>query len=256
MASPSPARPARAFDFDYRSPAKVEESPLPCGPGCSDKLEEVCAASQRRVASWRKERAQGLNVAAQQGLQDILREEDVLYDLQADLVAVQELTEAARRFRGDGAKLGEVVLQSMRAAGDRAEVVAGTKEVLQSAHEEFQKEVRDEGKKLKQKREAADAQQLDINDFLSRYSRSLGLEITRVSSQTVQLTFTLIDKAELGREFSLVLGLGKEGYVASACSPEVPELPELVERLNEASPSAAAIPMFICGLRRAFAAAV
>ncbi|CAE7235375.1 unnamed protein product, partial [Symbiodinium microadriaticum] len=60
----------------------VEDSPLPCGPGCSDKLEEVCAMSQLKVASWRKERSSAISVVAQKGLQDILREEDVLYDLQ------------------------------------------------------------------------------------------------------------------------------------------------------------------------------
>ncbi|CAE7410663.1 unnamed protein product [Symbiodinium natans] len=222
------------------SRCQVEESPLPCGPGCSDKLEEVCATSQLKVASWRKERSQAISTLAQKGLQEILREEDVLYDLQADLVAVEELT--------------EVVLQSMKAASDRAEVIAGTTEILQSAHEEYRKELRDEERKLTQKTEvrkgrAARLQQNDIGDFLSRYRRSLGLDITRVTTQTVQLTFTLIDKAGLlawkadpSREFSLSLGLGK-----------VPELPELLERLNEASPNAAAIPLFICGLRRAFA---
>mmetsp|Transcript_12667 Transcript_12667/g.30122 ORF Transcript_12667/g.30122 Transcript_12667/m.30122 type:complete len:262 (-) Transcript_12667:94-879(-) len=251
--SPSPARPARPFDFDYRSPAKVEDSPLPCGPGCSDKLEEVCAMSQLKVASWRKERSSAISVVAQKGLQDILREEDVLYDLQADLVAVEELTEAARRFRGEGAKLGEVMLQSMKAAGDRAEVIAGTAELLQSAHEEYRKELRDEQKKLTQKKEAAHVQENDISDFLARYSRCLGLDIVRVTTQTVRLVFTLIDQDDPNREFSVVLGLGKEGYVASECSPQAPELPELLERLNEASPNAAAIPLFICGLRRAFA---
>ncbi|CAE7616366.1 SPC25 [Symbiodinium sp. CCMP2592] len=184
----------------------------------------------------RQERGSAISVVAQKGLQDsksqknlveidILREEDVLYDLQADLVAVEELTE----------------------------VIAGTAELLQSAHEEYRKELRDEQKKLTQKKEAAHVQENGISDFLARYSRCLGLDIVRVTTQTVRLVFTLIDQDDPSREFSVVLGLGKEGYVASECSPQAPELPELLERLNEASPNAAAIPLFICGLRRAFA---
>lgn len=44
---------------------------------------------------------------AQRGLQEILREEDAVEDLQADLNAVEELTESARHFRQEGSKLGE-----------------------------------------------------------------------------------------------------------------------------------------------------
>ncbi|CAE7513998.1 unnamed protein product, partial [Symbiodinium pilosum] len=156
------------------------------------------------------DRSQAISSVAQKGLQDILREEDVLYDLQADLVAVEELTEAARRFRGEGAKLGEVVLQSMKAASDRAEVMASTAEILHSAHEECRKELRDEEKKLTRKKEAAHLQSSGIGDFLARYSRCLGLDIERVTTQTVRLTFTLIIQDDPGREFSLILGLGKE----------------------------------------------
>ncbi|CAJ1340146.1 unnamed protein product [Effrenium voratum] len=250
MASPSPAR---AFDFDYRSPARVEGSPLPCGPGCSDRLEEVCAASQKRVMQWRKERSQAMNLAAQRGLQEILHEEDVLDELQADLVAVEELMEAARHFREEGSKLGEAVLQCMKAAGDRTEVIAQAKEILRGAREDYRKELDAEERRLAEMKEASRAQQLDIEDFLWRYSRCLGLEVSRVAAQTVKLNFTLLDEATPEREFSVVLCLAKEGYAASSCSPEVPELPELVERLNQDALSASAVPLFVCGLRRAFA---
>ncbi|CAL1169727.1 unnamed protein product [Cladocopium goreaui] len=248
MASPSPAR---AFDFDYRSPARVEGSPLPCRPGCTDKLEEVCAAAQSNVREWRKERSQIMNSLAQRGLQDILKEEDVVCDLQADLAAVEELTEAARCFHKEGAKLGEAMLQCMKASGERAEVVAQAKDILRSANEDYQKELEAEERRLAETKEASKEQQQSIDEFLQRYSRSLGLKISRVSAQTILLSFTRINKAEPKKEFSVVLGLSKEGYVASKCNPEVPELPRLLDRLNEDS-TATAVPQFICGLRRAF----
>ncbi|CAK8988734.1 unnamed protein product [Durusdinium trenchii] len=252
LASPSPAR-ARAFDFDYRSPARVEGSPLPCRTGCTDKLEEVCATSQMRVKQWRKERSQAMSAIAQRGLQEILKEEDVLEDLQADLATVEELTEAARGFREEGAQLGEAVLQCMKSAGDRAEVVTKAKEILRSAKADYQKELEAEEQRFAEQKEASRLQHLKIEAFLQRYSCCLGLEITRVCAQTIRLCFTLIDKADTSREFTLVLGLSKEGYVASNCNPEVPELPELLERLNEDSTNVAAVPRFVCGLRRAFA---
>eukprot|EP00435_Cladocopium_sp_Y103_P068374 s735_g31.t1 len=252
MASPSPAR---AFDFDYRSPARVEGSPLPCRPGCTDKLEEVCAAAQSNVREWRKERSQIMSSLAQRGLQDILKEEDVVCDLQADLAAVEELTEAARCFHEEGAKLGEAMLQCMKASGERAEVVAQAKDILRSANEDYQKELETEERRLAETKEASKEQQQSIDEFLQRYSRSLGLKISRVSAQTILLSFTQINKAEPKKEFSVVLGLSKEGYVASKCNPEVPELPRLVERLNEDSTNVTAVPQFICGLRRAFSAA-
>jgi len=195
-----------------------------------------------------------MNAKAQRGLQDILKEEDVVCDLQADLAAVEELTEAARSFREEGAKLGEAVLQCMKASGDRAEVVAQAKDILRSANEDYQKELEAEEQRLAEKKEASKVQQQNIDEFLQRYCRSLGLQISRVSAQTIRLTFTLIDKAEPQKEFSLVLGLSKEGYVASKCNPEVPELPRLLERLNQDSTSVSAVPQFVCGLRRAFMA--
>lgn len=208
MASPSPAR---AFDFDYRSPARVEGSPLPCRPGCTDKLEEVCAAAQSNVREWRKERSQIMNSLAQRGLQDILKEEDVVCDLQADLAAVEELTEAARCFHKEGAKLGEAMLQCMKASGERAEVVAQAKDILRSANEDYQKELEAEERRLAETKEASKEQQQSIDEFLQRYSRSLGLKISRVSAQTILLSFTRINKAEPKKEFSVVLGLSKEG---------------------------------------------
>jgi len=195
-----------------------------------------------------------LNSVAQRGLQEILKEEDVVCDLQADLAAVEELTEAARRFREEGAKLGEAMLQCMKASGDRAEVVAQAKDILRSANEDYQKELEAEEQRLAEKKEASRAQQQSIHDFLQRYSQCLGLEITRVGAQTIQMSFKLIDKVEPEKEFSIVMGLSKEGYVCSKCNPEVPELPELMERLNEDSSSVFAVPQFVCGLRRAFSA--
>eukprot|EP00931_Biecheleriopsis_adriatica_P111065 TRINITY_DN85406_c0_g1_i1.p1 TRINITY_DN85406_c0_g1~~TRINITY_DN85406_c0_g1_i1.p1 ORF type:complete len:262 (-),score=71.47 TRINITY_DN85406_c0_g1_i1:36-821(-) len=250
----APVSPARTFDFDYRSPARMQASPLPGCAGCSDELEETCTKSQMRTAQWRKEHSQSLQQEVQHGLHGIWREEEALQELEADLVAVQELTETARRFRAEASELGEVMLQSINAGQRRAEVATRTRDYLRGAQEKCLQEVRQEQQRLQEWKQDAGSQLKDIDAFLSRYSRSLGFEISRVAPQTVRLCFTLLDAAEPCREFSLVLSLagGADGYGARDCSPKVPELDVLLERLNEDPSSASALPAFVCGLRRAF----
>eukprot|EP00931_Biecheleriopsis_adriatica_P045432 TRINITY_DN26024_c0_g1_i1.p1 TRINITY_DN26024_c0_g1~~TRINITY_DN26024_c0_g1_i1.p1 ORF type:complete len:284 (-),score=74.90 TRINITY_DN26024_c0_g1_i1:95-874(-) len=253
----SPVSPARIFDFDYRSPARVDSSPLRGGAGCSDLLEEVCTESQRRMAQWRKEQNLALQQEAQRGLQEVWREEEALEELQADLAAVNELTEAARRVRAEGSILQEAVLQSIHAGEQRAKAASRVRDNLHGAHEKCIQEVRQEQQRLQEWKQAAGSQLMDIDAFLSRYSRNLGFEITRVAPQTVRMCFTLLDKAEPSREFSVVLGLAEsdEGYRASDCSPKVPELEHLLAGLNQDPTAASALPAFVCGLRRAFLAA-
>lgn len=252
----SPMSPARTFDFDYRSPGRLQGSPLPGGAGCSDQLEEICTESQMRMAAWRKEHGLTLQQEVQHSLHGIRREQEAMQDLQADLAAVQELTEAAQRFRAEASGLGEAMIQSIEAGQRRAEVVTRTRDCLRGAHDACMQEVRQEQQRLQEWKEEAGSQLKDIDAFLSRYRRSLGFDISRVAPQTVRLCFTRLDKAEHCREFSLVLSLAEraEGYRARDCTPEVQELDLLLERLNRDPTAASALPAFVCGLRRAFLA--
>merc|ERR1712224_1109849 len=92
--------------------------------------------------------------------------------------------------------------------------------------------------------------------MLAVYQDRLGLVITREASQTVRMSFSLIDESDPAREFWLTLGLQesetKESYCIGECEPEVPELQNLLTELNQGACSATALPRFACSMRRAF----
>lgn len=247
----APASPARFFDFDYRSPARAE--PVPGNTGCSDLMEEVCSNHEERVAQWRRDQAHAVHSEAQRSIQEVLREEDGLEQLRADLLAVQELTEAAKRLSSEGSKLNKAINASLSDAGHRAEVAAQLCDGPCGTQQKSQEEFRKQELALHRQIQDAEDQKVDIEYFLNRYRDSLGLNIQRVAPQTVRLVFTLIDKSRPSREFSVTIALAhQQGYTAFDCSREVPELPQLLNRLNQDPAAAAALPMFVCGLRRAF----
>jgi len=251
----APASPARFFDFDYRSPARAE--PVPGNTGCSDLMEEVCAIHQERVAQWRRDQIHALHAEAQGGIQEVLREEEGLEQLRADLAAVHELTEAAKHLSSEGSKLNKAINSSLSDAGQRAEVVAQARDGFCETQQKSQEELRQQELAIHRQIQDAEDQKVDIEYFLNRYRDSLGLDIQRVAPQTVRLVFSLIDKSRPSREFSVTVALAQQqqGYTAFDCSPEVPELLQLLKRLNQDPAAAAALPTFLCGLRRAFVCA-
>lgn len=250
----SPSSPARFFDFDYRSPARCE--PVPGNTGCSDLMEEVCSSHQERVAQWRRDQTHTLQIEAQRGIQETLREEEGLEQLKADMAAVHDLTEAAKHLSSEGSKLNKAIQASLSASGLRAQVAAQARDELLETQQENQKELQKKEHALHQQIQATEDQMVDIEYFLNRYRDSLGLDIFRVAPQTVRLVFSLIDKAQPSREFSVTLAPAEQqGYNAFDCSPEVPELKHLMARLNEDPAAAAALPTFLCSLRRAFVCA-
>eukprot|EP00933_Yihiella_yeosuensis_P049584 TRINITY_DN4663_c0_g1_i1.p1 TRINITY_DN4663_c0_g1~~TRINITY_DN4663_c0_g1_i1.p1 ORF type:complete len:280 (+),score=66.16 TRINITY_DN4663_c0_g1_i1:61-840(+) len=252
MASPSPLR---GFDFEFRSPARCSPS-LDDSAADKELLEEVCSTSYSKVLQWRKERSQAVHGEAQRGVQDIVRDEEALENLKADLCAVKELTEAAREFGNEGVKLGEAVRQSMNEVAERNQEAHEAKEMLCKARDACLEAGRKQESKI-QKQKQDTAKKMDgINDFLTRYSDALGLTISRVAPQTVRLAFTCIDEANPQREFCLTLGLCPETevYTAFDCSPNVPEISHLLRRLNEDPFTKTSVPAFMCGLRAAFVA--
>mmetsp|Transcript_91184 Transcript_91184/g.162376 ORF Transcript_91184/g.162376 Transcript_91184/m.162376 type:complete len:261 (-) Transcript_91184:153-935(-) len=255
MVMSSPVSPARNFDFDYRSPARASPVVLG-GTGCSEDLEEVCTTSRMRISQWRKEQCQNIQQEVHRGLQEVGRDEDMLDDLKADLTVVKELTEAARKLRAEGGKLGEAISETVAATGRRSQLAISTRDYLLQAREGCAQEMRTEEQALRERRQAAGNQMCEIEDFLSRYREALGLDIVRAAPQTVKLIFTLLDQVQPTREFSVNLTLAAqgEGYEAFECSPEVPSLPDLLSKLNEDPHSPKALPGFFCGLREAFKA--
>jgi hypothetical protein len=219
-------------------------------------MEEVCSNHQERVAQWRRDQTHALHAEAQRGIQEVLREEDGLDQLRADLAAVHELTEAAKHLSSEGSKLNKAINSSLSDAAQRAEVASQARDGFCETQQKSQEDLRQQELVLHRQIQDAEDQKVDIEYFLNRYRDSLGLDIQRVAPQTVRLVFSLIDRSRPTREFSVTVALAQQhGYNAFDCSPGVPELPQLLKRLNQDPAAAAALPMFVCGLRRAFVCA-
>eukprot|EP00442_Polarella_glacialis_P011966 CAMPEP_0115121720 /NCGR_PEP_ID=MMETSP0227-20121206/46405_1 /TAXON_ID=89957 /ORGANISM="Polarella glacialis, Strain CCMP 1383" /LENGTH=258 /DNA_ID=CAMNT_0002523535 /DNA_START=101 /DNA_END=874 /DNA_ORIENTATION=+ len=251
MASPLPFTHGASFaDLSLASPGFQASKDL---------LEQVCSASEQWVSQWRQEQSTAMMLEAQRGSQNLYREQEELEEVQADLLAIAQLAEAAHQLRAEGAEQGEVLRQSMEAAKGRANVAYRLKEDLCAAYAACSKEAREEEALLCERRQAAQEQLANMQQFLALYKDGLGLDISRVAAQTLRVSFTLIDKSDPGREFWLTLGLcitdSAQGYEYQAVdgSCELSQLRQLLERLNDDPGTPAALPAFVCGLRRAFA---
>jgi len=236
------ACPMPASGFDFMSPV-----------GGGESLDEVFAESQERLSQWRKDRAQAVHREAQRGLQELQRERSQLDDFHSDLENVSQLSEAAARLRAEGDKLGQVVRRSAEASAQRAEAVAHARDRLCAEQEARLQELKEAEAALASEEELRRAKGAEIESFLAMYAERLGLVIARVAPQTVKMTFTLIDEDELGREFSFTLGISEtSGFRVFDVTPAVPQLDALLTRLQADPSSPTALPVFVCGMRRAF----
>merc|ERR1712087_13982 len=85
----------------------------------------------------------------------------------------------------------------------------------------------------------------------------LGLNVEVTAAQTVKITFLLVDNSDPSKEYSFLLSLGPacdmaESYSVSSCTPLVSNVRALVETLNSQVESAAALPAFVCAMKKAF----
>ncbi|CAE8610140.1 unnamed protein product, partial [Polarella glacialis] len=100
MASPLPFTHGASFaDLSLASPGFQASKDL---------LEQVCSASEQWVSQWRQEQSTAMMLEAQRGSQNLYREQEELEEVQADLLAIAQLAEAAHQLRAEGAEQGEV----------------------------------------------------------------------------------------------------------------------------------------------------
>lgn len=238
--------------------ASSSKSPLRAFAQFDGVGEEVHADAHARLVQWRKDLGSSASFDAQQGLRELRHEKESLKDLKADLVGVRSLVEAAAQLQVGGTRLAEVVRSSTEAAATRAQSVARVRDELDKVRDSHRQELLQEERNASRQQEIADAQHADSLKLLSEYKERLGLEITRVAPQTVRMTFSLLDHSDPSRVFFFTLGLSdcedeaSEGYCVRECIPRVPELQKLVEELNADTASTAALPRFVCLIRRAF----
>lgn len=197
----------------------MSTSPRKCG---GDHLDDIFAEPCSRMMQWRKDSIQASNAEVQKGMKDLYRERLGLDDLRAELATLKKEREDALKLRAAAESAGEQVRQRSEAAAKRAEGVLRTKDVLLKARADCER-------LLAQERDA--------------------LDISRAEAEV----FTLIDNASPLREFSFKLGLGSLlEYKVCDCSPQVPDLSERVADLNATGHLKSALPVFLCGMRRAF----
>jgi hypothetical protein len=247
--------PAPVHTAAFRSPLRNLR------PDVSDRFasEEIYADAHASLVQWRKGFLSAASFEAQQGLRELSHEKEHLKDLQSDLAEIQGLVQVASHLQRGGSRLTEVLESSRDAAASRAQAVSKMRQEIQACRTRLQEELQEEEQKIVRQREVADAQHGEAIKLLNTYKDRLGLAISRVAPQTVRMGFSLLDESDPCREFSFTVGLAEpdktrspKNYSTTDCTPEVPELPLLLEQLNHDASSVAALPRFVCGMRRAF----
>lgn len=248
------ANPEVPAGFDFRSRPRI----------ATGRLDEAMADHDGQLGQWRKDHLQALQLEAQQAARELGRERAHLKDLAAGLGATERLTEAASKVYAEGVKISETTREAAVAAAKRVEIAEKARNRLLSIAEARNEDLRlEEGASLERLASIA-ARAKEIERFMSMYRDRLGLSLIRVAPQAVRLTFTLLDRTNLGREFSFTLrlstpGSSGDGCCVEDCSPALPkkQAQVLLDRLNAAVPSEdAALPAFVCGMRRAFQASL
>jgi len=248
------ASPMLCPSSDLKSPLRNFKAET-CDPLAT---EEVYADAQARLVQWRKDVVNSVRFEAQQGLRELCYERDHLHDLQADLTGVQSLVKAAAQLQVNGTRLAEVLQNSSQAGAARAQAVAHINDDLRARCEKHKQDLQHEERSIIQHQSVSDSQHAEALKLLAIYQERLGLTITREASQTVRIAFSYIDEADPTRDFYFTLGLASsetgttESYCVHECMPQVPELSQALAELNRGACSTAALPRFVCTMRRAF----
>lgn len=220
--------------------------------------EQVYADAVTRVSQWRKDVLSTANFEAQTGLRDLCHEHEQLKDLKKEVADVHSLVQVASQLQAGGARLSEVMQSSSAANAQRAQVVARMNDDMHATCEKRRRELEQEQSTIVRQKAISDSQHEEALKLLAIYRDRLGLAITREAAQTVRMSFSLIDAKDLQRDFYFTLGLADsdnlahDRYCVKSCTPAVPELADLLSALNRDIRSSAALPRFVCGMRRAF----
>lgn len=238
-------------------------------------------ALRSRMVYWSKDRLHAARECdAQQGLRALAREKAEVADLKREVEAVRSLVEVAGDLCQDGERLSVAVQQSVQASSYRSAALVRAGDELREAHAErcgeLQREEQQRRRRSGSRRRegSTDGRRISSSELsggsgvevleqaLGLYRRRLGLDISRLSPQTVQVKLLVASAPEAAPSrvcFSLCLGGSAEVGVApkfriSDWSPLLPTAAALVDELNKDPSSPYALPAFFCAVRRAFQA--
>jgi hypothetical protein len=220
--------------------------------------EELYADAQAHVVQWRKDFLASAGFEAHQGIRELCHDREQLKDLQADLSSVQSLVQVASQLQAGGGRLAEVLQSSSALGTARSQAVARLTDDLRQSCVRCKQELQQGEYSTVQQRALSNAQHAEALKLFAIYEDRLGLMIRREAFQTVRMAFSLVDEADLDKEFWFTLRLGVsdedavKGYCVPTCTPYVPELAQLLAELNANSCSTAALPRFVCSMRKCF----
>ncbi|ORX38516.1 putative kinetochore protein SPC25 [Kockovaella imperatae] len=162
------------------------------------------------------------------------KEREMLSELESERQIVADLNSSLSHLQRSLAKVRE------ESAMIESDLAAVKKEV--SKHESDQE---------RQKSTLQDMKARDEVE-LQGLEEAIGLKVDGVRDGVILMRFTLLDPAEPGREFSLLLDVSGTDYAVPNCSPTLSALPEVVRQLN----TDRNIVDFIRKVRKAFRATV
>lgn len=238
------AAPPVAFDFKS----------LECSGG---RLNETLAEHENRIFLWRRAISQKIVQNGQRIMNELNQERRGLDDLAAEITESSNLIDDVAATRDCGNHVRKLVREGNNNMDGRSQVAAKARDRFVDLERELSEECCAEERALAEHRASAVRDFADVDAFLGMHERRLGLAFARAGPRMLRVKFVLIDRCDLDREFTFVLGLKNEGggYRLSGCDPQLPpqRLNLLLNRLNNELPSeTSALSAFLCGMRKAF----
>lgn len=221
--------------------------------------QQVFEQEEYQMSRWRKDFVLSVGREVSAKFEDLRQARRELSDLQTDLESIKESLEATRKLTVHGKRTAQALEASENSARERAHAIELAHAELQRQEQKHEQELREASRRSAAQTQEAKERHEEASKLISTYQHRLGLTIAREAPQTVKVSFAFLDKADPFREFSFILeasssadGASSASFRVSDVTPEVPKVRELLLELNEGRNTRAALPRFLCSMRKAF----
>jgi chromosome segregation ATPase len=209
------------------------------------------------LAKRLRERSQAHRSDLKQALAELKKEKARRAELRSNLSGHLKLAAAFDAQKEETSAALEAAQKIGAAASETVAVELQFRDRALQRRAAVKDELRREADALRQQREAAEAQFSAIESLLALWRDHAGLDIQRVAPSTVRITLTFageVHDKDWSVAFTLALADAKQDFTVSDVSPALPaaSLADLLARLNRDRSTRAALPAFICGMRKLF----
>lgn len=221
-------------------------------------LQQEFEQGEYQMSRWRKETVHSIGREVSEKFEELRQARRQLSDLKTDLESIKESLEATRKLTVHGKRTAQALEASENSARERAQAIELARAELLRQDQKHQRDLQEASDRSASQKKEAKERHEEATKLISTYERRMGLTIAREAPQTVKVSFALVDKADLCREFSFILDASSSADGASSSfrvsdvTPEVPKVHELLAELNEGRNTRAALPRFLCSMRKAF----